>query len=327
VNPPKCTSNDFINFLIAAHDTCTCTEAARCLPANEKSIAHDSLLRLLERQPHHTEALYNEAKKLIQHQEGVLVIDDSTLDKPYARYMSFVTRHWSGKHHQVVQGINLISVIWTDGRAIIPTDFRIYNKDTDGKTRNDHFRDMLKTAKQREFSPKCIVFDSWYASMENLKLVRSMPWHWFTRLKSNRLVNPDNTGNRPISEVEIPPEGRIVHLRGYGFIKVFKTGKSDDDFEFWATDILDASETDRETFKGFGWKIEEYHRGIKQFCGIEQCQGRKESIQRGHILLSLLAFLKLETHRLKTGVSWQETKRQIHRPAISLFIARSPLIF
>jgi hypothetical protein len=39
-----------------------------------------------------------------------LILDDSTLDKPYARKMALVTRHWSGKHRRVVQGINLITL-------------------------------------------------------------------------------------------------------------------------------------------------------------------------------------------------------------------------
>ena len=129
VNPPKCTSSDFVNFLISTYQACSCSEASRCLPDEPGSIAHDSVKRLLERQPHHTEALYDEAKRLIRADEGVLVIDDSTLDKPYSHQIELVTRHWSGKHHRVVQGINLISTIWTDGSAIVPVDFRIYNPD------------------------------------------------------------------------------------------------------------------------------------------------------------------------------------------------------
>jgi putative transposase len=114
------------------------------LPGESESIAHDSVKRLLERQPHHTEALYNEAKRLIRADEGVLVIDDSTLDKPCSHQIERVTRHWSGKHHRVVQGINLISTIWTDSSAMVPVDFRIHNADKYGKTKNDHFRDMLR---------------------------------------------------------------------------------------------------------------------------------------------------------------------------------------
>ena len=55
---------------------------------------------------------------------GVLVIDDSTLDKPYASKMALVTRHWSGKHKRVVQGVNLISLVWSDGDARLPCDLK-----------------------------------------------------------------------------------------------------------------------------------------------------------------------------------------------------------
>jgi putative transposase len=153
------------------------------------------------------------------------------------------------------------------------------------------------------FQPGCIIFDSWYSSIENLKLIRSLKWHWCTRLKSNRLVNPDHSYNRNVSEIDIPPEGRVVHLCQYGFIKVFRIVHSDKEPEHWATDILDASESDRKSFKDLGWNIEVYHRGIKPSCGIERCQGRKEIVQRGHIFLSLLAFLRLESPRLNTGSS------------------------
>ncbi|WML68219.1 MAG: hypothetical protein METHP_01816 [Methanoregula sp. SKADARSKE-2] len=102
---------------------------------------------------------------------------------------------------------------------------------------------MLRAAKERKFQPGCVIFDSWYSSIANLKLIRTLKWHWCTRLKSNRLVDPDNTYNRSVSEIEIPPEGRVVHLRQYGFIKLFRIVHSDKEPEHWATDILDASET------------------------------------------------------------------------------------
>ena len=60
---------------------------------------------------------------LVQREGGVLVLDDTTLDKPYARKMELVTRHWSGKHRRVVAGINLLTLLWTDGHALIPLRF------------------------------------------------------------------------------------------------------------------------------------------------------------------------------------------------------------
>jgi hypothetical protein len=42
-----------------------------------------------------------------------------------------------------------------------------------------------------------VVFDSWYSRLENLKLVSGFGWVWPTRLKANRLVNPERQGLRP----------------------------------------------------------------------------------------------------------------------------------
>jgi len=234
--------------------------------------------------------------------------------------MDLVYHQWSGKQHRLVNGINICTLLWTDGNAIIPVDFRIYHIDADGKTKNDHFRDMLRKALERGFQPRIILFDSWYASIDNLKTIRKSGWHWLTRLKKNRLVNPDNTKNIQIQEIEIPPQGREVHLKAYGFIKVFKIVSNDGDIGYWATDVLEMNEAKREKMGGYSWKIEEYHRGIKQFCGVENCQARKSQSQRAHIMFSLRAFLRLEAERIKTGISWFESKRRIIREAIREFI-------
>ena len=42
-----------------------------------------------------------------------------------------------------------------------------------GLTKNDHFRNMLTIAREREFSSELVAFDSWCSSLENLKLVRN----------------------------------------------------------------------------------------------------------------------------------------------------------
>ena len=70
-------------------------------------------------------------------------------------------------------------------------------------------------------------------------------WHWLTRLKKNRLVNPNNTVNIAIEWVTIPPEGTMAHLKGYGFIKVFRFVSKDGDMQYWATDVLDMQEEEK----------------------------------------------------------------------------------
>lgn len=321
MNPPKCDDLDYIHFLIAAQKVFTCTEAARCQPEREDAPAHDAFTRLLSREPPDTEALWQEAKTFVNKRRGLLVLDDTTLDKPYARKMELVTYHWSGKHQKVVKGIALLTMLWTDGKALIPCDFRVYDKPMGGETKNEHFQAMLLKAKERGFEPEYVLMDSWYSGLENLKLIASFGWFFLTRLKSNRLVNPDGKGNVPICEVEIPGEGRVVHLRGFGFVKVFRTVSQDGDAGYWATNELGMTEEKRAELERQGWGIEVYHRGLKQCCGVEKAQIRKAVAIVKHLLLALRAFLRLEVYRLKSGLSWYEAKMAIIRDAIRTYLA------
>lgn len=318
----KVTDLDYIHFLIAAQRVFTCTEAQKCQPFQSDPPAHDAFTRLLERQPPDTEALWAEVKPLVEPGRGALVLDDSTLDKPRAQNMALVTWHWSGNHHRVVPGINLISLLWNGADALIPCDFRLYDKPFGGLDKNQHARAMLHQARERGFTPQMTCFDGWYASLENLKLLRSWDWHWLTRLKSNRLVNPDRSGNVAVSEVAIPAEGRVVHLKGYGFIRVFRTVAENGDAVHWATSKLEMREAERAEWARQAFGIELYHRGLKQCCGVEKCQGQKEKVQRGHIQLAIRAFLRLEAHWMRTGISWYEAKENIIREAIRAYLAR-----
>jgi hypothetical protein len=305
----------------------SCTEAARVQPEEEDAPAHDAVTRLTHRLLPSTERLWQEAKEQVDLTTGVLIADDSTLDKLYSRKIELVTRHWSGKHKRVVLGINLVTLLWTDGERYIPIDYRIYHKKQDGLTKNDHFRQMLQIAYERGFRPECVCFDSWYASLKNLKLVSRLFGRWLTRLESDRLVNPDNRGNRPLASVNLASIGTVVHLKGFGFIKVFKIVATENHIEYWATNDLDMTELTRLKFTQLAWMIETYHRGIKQFCGIERCQARSETAQRNHIELALRAFLRLEFHSFVKGISWFEAKTSIIRDAVRAYLANPAYVF
>lgn len=328
MNAPKVTDLDYIDFLVAAPRVVSCTEAAQSQPPGRYRAAHDAFTRLLQRQEPDPTVLWAEAQEHIDLRRGLLIVDDTTLDKPYAQQIALVHRHWSGKHHRVVSGINLVTLVWSDGPHAVPCDYRLFDKPTDGLTKNAHFRAMLTTAAARGFQPHLVAFDNWYSSLDNLKAIRRHEWHWLTRLKGNRLVNPDGTGNRPLSDVALAPHGTQVHLKGYGFILVFRIDAADGDTEYWATSRLDMTPGQRTEWAGQVWTIETYHRGLKQHCGVERCQARSARAQRNHIGWAIRAFLRLEYHRWRTGTSWFTTKLDIIRPAIQHYLAHaSPILY
>ena len=204
---PKCRDTDYIDFLIATPRAASCCEAARSQPPAHDPPAHDAYTRLLHRLEPDPETLYREVEPLVDKADGVLVLDDSTLDKLYAKAIEPVHRHWSGKHKSVVRGINLISLVWTDGDRTMPLDYRVYDKPKDGLTKNDHFLAMLDAAKRRGFRPHAVLFDSWYSGLENLKRVRDHGWTFLTQLKVNRLVDLDRRGYRAVGVLPIDAGG------------------------------------------------------------------------------------------------------------------------
>jgi len=147
MNPPKCSDDDYINFVIATPRSVSATEAAKVQGDEEQAPAHDAFTRLLHRLEPDAETLWMEAESQISLSQGILVIDDSTLDKPYAKKMELVTRHRSGKHRAVVSGINLITLLWTDGDRHVPCDYRLFEKARDSLTKNEREANVLNETK------------------------------------------------------------------------------------------------------------------------------------------------------------------------------------
>jgi putative transposase len=320
---PRCTPRDYIDFLVASPRAATATEAARVQPGRPDAPAHDAFTRLLHRLEPDPATLWGEVRPLIRPDDGVLVLDDSVLDKPFARHMGLVGRYWSGRHKRVVQGIDLVSLVWTDGDAVYPCDYRLVDPaDAGGRTKNDLFREMVRQAHARGFKPRCVGFDAWYSGKENLKAVRGCGWTFLTQVRCNRKVNPDRTGNRPIRECAIAATGTVVHLEGFGLVKAFRIAAPDGGTEHWITDDLAMDEATRLMFAERAWAIEEYHRGLKQHCGVDRCQTRMSKAQRNHIGMALRAFVRLEWHRFTTGTSWFAAKWAIVREAVRDYLAR-----
>lgn len=322
MNPPKVTDEDYINFIIATPRDVTATEAERVQPESQNAPAHDAFTRLLTRLEPDAETLWEEAKTQVNLTSGNLVLDDSTLEKPFSEFNALVYRHWSGKQKEVVEGINLITLLWTDGVRCVPVDYRVFDKDRDGKTKNDHFAEMLLAAFERGFDPALVCFDSWYASAENLKLVRSLGWHFLTRLKANRQIRVSQGKLQAVSEAGLcGGDGTIVWLKGFGEIKVFRVRATDGTSEYWATSRREMTETERETEAKSAWRIEMYHRALKQQCLIERAQCRRLRPVLNHIGLCIRAFVRLESHCYRERISWIEAKTSIIRDAVRAYLS------
>jgi hypothetical protein len=284
----------YIGFLLSEPNS-----PSGCRLADVMGISHDSVNRFLQREAYTPRDLFNEAKSGLELKGGTLSVDDSVLDKPYSYQMELVGYFWSGKHHRVVKGINLITLYYTDVHGQHrPVNYRIYDK-ADGKTKNDYFQDMLAEVLAWGLEPAMVTGDCGYSGVKNLKRVRNHPMGFLFALESNRRVAVDKGVWVQVQHLEVPDAGLEVWLRGFGLVKLFRT-RLKDQRRHYAIHLPNGSPLasfSREAFRRVHdqhWHIEHYHRAIKQVCHIEHFQVRGQVSIRNHIFSALGGYVQLQ---------------------------------
>ena len=172
--------------------------------------------------------------------------------------MELVSSHWSGKHQRVVKGINLITMLWIENDGHLPCYERTMTSRMTKMSENAHFRSLRQKAKERGFQPACVLFDSWYSNLDNLKAMGNIGWIWLTKLKMN------------------------------GLIKAFETVSKNGGLEYWVTKWL-RNESNQPTQTE---SVMLEHRRIssrpQKFVGVEWAQVGSNKAQRNHIGLAYL---------------------------------------
>jgi hypothetical protein len=294
------TKKDYIEYLISTPINYTCTNLAKHL----EDVSHDAVNDYLHCEKLTARHLWQQVSPLLNDSpDAYLIVDDSVQAKKYARKMEMVKRQWSGNEGGLVKGINVVNLVHTDGEDYFPIDFRIYAKEMDGKTKNDHFQEMfLNAIHDKELEAETVLFDSWYASWENLKLVHRSGRTFFTTLKANRLASVSKEeGYKHLQEIEWTDErlqnGVMVKLKKVPFlVRLFKIVAPNGDIDWVITNSeASLSADDVQDEDAVRWQVEQLHRELKQLTGIEKCQCRKQRPQRNHIACCYQAWLAIKT--------------------------------
>ncbi len=212
---------DYCQFLIACFTNWTQTYFAN----HTKKWSHDQLNRFLRNEDISSSELWKSVKDDIEYDEGgYIVFDDVVLPKPYAKKIEVLRSQWSGSDKKVVLGIGIVTCLYVNPKTheywII--DYRLFDKDHDGKTKIDHLLDMLHNAVFKKQLPfRTVLMDSWYASMKVMKAIERLSKIYYMPLKSNRLVN-DTDGEQPHQQVRDLSrsqtgirQGKRVHIKKF----------------------------------------------------------------------------------------------------------------
>lgn len=301
------TKRQYIEYLISTPVNYTCTHLADHL----EGVSHDAITDYLQREKLTARGLWELVQPLVKdREEAYLIVDDSVQSKQYSRKIELVKKQYSGAVHGLVRGIGVVNLVHSDGEQFYPIDYRIYAPEADGKTKNDHFRDMLLRAKSdKQIKARTLLFDSWYASVDNLKLIMRLDMFFVTTLKENRLVSLSKQGGYiHLQDIEWSTYdltyGVSVKLKEVPFkVQLFKVVAINGDIDWVITNHPDGTFTtsDIQDENAVRWQIEQLHRELKQLTGTEKCECRKARSQRNHLACCYLAWLSLKVKAQQWG--------------------------
>jgi hypothetical protein len=183
------TKRQYVEYLLATPGNYTCTNLAAHLEG-EQAQSHDAISDFLRAEKLTPRGLWQVVQPLLRDgPECYLIFDDSVQDKHYSHKIEMVKLQYSGAVGGLVRGIGVLNLLHSSGAAsaegeFYPLDYRIYDPAGDGKTKNQHFREMLlRAVSDKRLQAKTMLFDSWYASVDNLKLLERLKRFFVTTLK------------------------------------------------------------------------------------------------------------------------------------------------
>jgi hypothetical protein len=333
----KFTKLDYCQYLLSSQINYTITNLAEHL----ENISHDKINYYLKKEKLTPRLLWDNVKDVIMTDDnGYVIFDDSVLDKRYSEKIEIVRRQYSGNEHGVLKGIGVVSCVYVNPKLerFWVVDYRIFNPDADGKTKIDHVKDMLQNLVYHKLLPfDTVLMDTWYAVHNLMLYIDSLDKIYYCPLKDNRLVD-DTFGQEKYKRIELLQWseeelecGKIIKIKGFPAnkkVKLFRVTVTTNRTDYVVTNDLSQSSTDvvQQVCK-IRWKIEEFHREIKQLTGIESCQCRKARLQLNHIACAMLVWVRLKNLAYRTGQTIYQIKQkllsnylieQLKRPSISM---------
>jgi len=312
---------DYCQYLLSSPVNYTLTNMAD----HVENLSHDRINRYLRNEKLSPKLVWEHIKDdIIESDNGYLLFDDTVIDKNYSFEVENARYQYSGNAHGVIKGIGVVTCIYVNPEIeqfwII--DYRIFDPDVDGKSKLDHLTDMFKnTIYQKRLSFATVLFDSWYANINIILMCEDFDKKYYCPLKKNRLVD-DSKGEKPYQQIEQLEwtdvqlkQGKTIKIKKFPKkhkVKLFRVAVSSNRTDYIITNDMSQDSTDNTRKECvIRWKIEEFHREIKQLTGIEKCQCRKNRIQRNHIACSMLVWVKLKQVANKTKRTVYQVKHEL----------------
>jgi len=303
-------------------------------------ISHDKITRFLSSEDFTSTDLWKIVKPTvseIESIEGVLIVDDTIEEKPSTDENEIASWHYDHSKGSTVKGINIISTLYYNKGIRLPVTFDLVRKPKiildkktgkekriSEKTKNEQYRQMLNTCIKNKIKFSYVLNDVWYASSENMMFVKEENKKDFIMpIKTNRkiaLSKRDKLNSKyvTVSELELK-EGITykIYLEAVEFqlilIKqIFKNDDSSQGVLYLVSSDLTLTYDNIITIYQRRWKVEEYHKSLKQHVCLCKSPTKRVRTQSNHIFAAIYAFFKLEFLSIKAKVNQASLRFKIY---------------
>ena len=316
----------YSDYLIAQNQYATAVGLSEIL---EGRVSHDKITRFLNGKEFTSKDLWElikpEIRKIEQDVGGVLILDDTIEEKTYTDENEIICWHYSHAKDRCIKGVNLLSCLVRYGDIALPIAYEPICKDVlfcdivtkklkrqSSITKNQMFRSMISQAIKNEVKFDYILADNWFGAKKNMEFIHyDMKKKFIIGIKANRLIalSEEERKKGQYQNLNALPlkdgEKRIVRLKDVSFPvalikKIFKNEDGSTGVLYLVTNDLESSADRIYEIYQKRWRIEEYHKSIKQNASLEKSPTKVVRSQKNHIFASIIAYCKLEFLKIKT---------------------------
>lgn len=335
-----CTLDLYTDYLLSSTGPTTATGLSRLL---DGALSHDHITRWLSNAVWGSADIWRQAKPLIRQAEGrqqpddfaVLIVDDSVLEKAHTDANELICYHWDHSQQRHVKGLNFVSLLYQAGQVALPLAVELVRKTVavwDAKrqltkyespfTKNEYLQQLLRVA-QQQVADRYLLADRWYASAENMQLVQALGHHFIFALESSRTVALSEAARAKgqfqavQTLVFADAQPLRVYLRAVSqAVLVTRQGFTNKDGSqgvlYLVSSDTELNQAQLTTIYHRRWKVEEYHKSLKQNASMAKSPTKTVATQANHFLTAVLAYIKLEVLKLKCGLGHFRLKAQLY---------------
>lgn len=331
----------YSDYLLSSFGQTTATGLSNLV---DGEISHDQITRMLSNSAMDAKAWWKMVKpfvRQIEQEDGVMIIDDSIVEKPYTDENDIICWHFDHAKGVTIKGINFLTALYQAQGIALPVTFELVSKTEryidektskekrkSSETKNERYRRMLRSTVQNRIPFKYVLNDLWFASAENMVFVKQeLEKEFVMALKSNRKValSVDDKVNgvyQRIDQLDIPEGTTLtIYLEGVKFplLLVRQVFTNEDDSTgvryLVSSDLTLTADQLIEIYQK-RWKVEEYHRSLKQNAAVAKSPTRTETTQTNHFVAALWSFVKIELLSVRTKKNHYQLKSHLYLSAL-----------